>query len=142
MMLGNEIRAALPGMQAQAESRMVDTFVAYEPDGWTTDADGFRTPAYTDRGTVQGEVRGDTGPDTDTRTVMIGDTARTVLVGGLRIPVSATVPTAGEYGIGWEYECVAVGQGSDPALLGRRWLVAGVPAKTHATARRLDVAEV
>jgi hypothetical protein len=52
------------------------------------------------------------------------------------------VPTAGDQGIGWEYLCTAVGAHDDPTLLGRRFLVVNAPAKSFATARRLDVVEV
>jgi hypothetical protein len=52
------------------------------------------------------------------------------------------VPTAGDQGIDWEYLCTAVGAHDDPTLLGRRFLVVNAPAKSFATARRLDVVEV
>jgi hypothetical protein len=115
---------------------MVDTFTAYSW-GWAT-VDGLReqtwTASYTTRGRVSGRSR---DGDTNTRTVDIGGSERPVLEGGLHIPITAGLPA-----IGWEFECTAVGAGTDPTLLGRRWHVVEVPAKSHATARRLDVVEV
>lgn len=131
--------------QAMAESLMTLTLTAYEPSGFTTDADGYKVPSYTDRGTVSGKVQGGSqaGKDTQTRYVRIGDTERPVLEGGLHIPISATVPAAGEQrGLGWEYLVVGVNGLADVALLGRRYLVVEVPAKSLATARRLSVIEL
>ena len=81
--------------------------------------------------------------DSGTRYVNIGGVERPVIDGGLHIPLSAPVPVASEQrGQGWEYEVTALGPADDPALLGRRYLVISVPAKSFATARRLDVVEV
>jgi hypothetical protein len=80
--------------------------------------------------------------DAGTRYVTIGGVPRAVMVAGLHIPVSADLPVAGDQGIGWEYAVTAVGPDDDPTLMSRRFLVVGVPAKSFATARRLDVVEV
>jgi hypothetical protein len=122
---------------------MVDTFTAYSPNGKTT-VSGLEVQAYANEGSTRGKVQGGSASvaDTASRTVQIGGVARPVLTGGLHIPISADLPVAGTQGIGWEYECTAVGADSDPSLVGRRWLVVSVPAKTFATARRLDVVEV
>lgn len=126
---------------------MTLTLTAYSPDPDATDpdADGYEVLGYSDEGPTFGRVQsaGQSGSDTPTRLISIGGVERPVLSGGLHIPVSATIPTAGEQrGVGWEYVVTAIGPADDPALLGRRYLVVGVPAKSHATARRLDVVEV
>lgn len=129
----------LDGLQLIAEEQMADTFAVYAPNGTTKDADGIDVPGYETKAPTKGKVSAESGRDTESRTVDVGGTERLVLVGGLHIPISAPVPTAGEYGEGWEYECTAVGALSDMALLGTRWLVVDVPLKSNATARRLDV---
>lgn len=131
--------------RAMAEALMSDTFMAYAPNGeFTTDAHGDQVPDYDPMGSTFGKAQGTSavGKDSVTRTVVIGGVDRPVVEGGLQIPLSAPLPVAGPRGTGWEYVCTAVGPLSDPALLGRRWLVENVPAKSYATARRLDVAEV
>jgi len=75
--------------------------------------------------------------DPYTREVTVAGVARPVLQGGLSIPVGATMPA-----VGWEYQVTAVGASDDPQLKGRRFHVVSVPAKSFATARRLDVVEV
>jgi hypothetical protein len=127
-----------------AEALMTLTLTAYRPNGFTTNADGLQVRAYASEGTTPGKVQGASSSTADagTRFVTIGGVARAVMVAGLHIPISATVPTAGDQGIGWEYAVTAVGPDDDPALVGRRFLVVGVPAKSFATARRLDVVEV
>ena len=117
---------------------MAATFTAYAPNGTTTDGNGYEIPAWTSQGSTKGKIQSQARQgDTQTRTVVIGDTERPVMSGGLHIPISATLPS-----VGWEYECTAIGALSDPSLLGRRYRVVEVPAKTFATARRLDVVEV
>jgi hypothetical protein len=121
-----------------AEAEFVDTFAAYSPAGTTTDANGYEVPAFTAQGSTPGKIQSRARQgDTQTRTVRVGDVDRPALEGGLHISISAPVPT-----IGWEYVQTAVGAGSDPALLNRRYRVVEVPAKTFATARRLDVVMV
>jgi hypothetical protein len=41
--------------------------------------------------------------------------------------------------VGWEYVLTELGPLTDPSLLNSRWLVVDAPAKSYATARRLDV---
>lgn len=122
---------------------MTLTFTAYSPNGYTT-VSNLKVPAYADQGSTPGKVQGGAASTRDpvSRTVMVGGVERPVLEGGLHIPLSAPVPKAGDRGIGWEYLCTAVGPLDDPALLNRRYLVVSVPAKSFATARRLDVVEV
>jgi hypothetical protein len=122
---------------------MTDRFTAYSPNGKTT-VSGLEVQAYADEGSTVGKLQGGSASTADaaTRMVQVGGVSRPVLVGGLHIPVSADLPVAGDRGIGWEYECTSVGAVSDASLVGRRFLVVGVPAKDFATARRLDVVEV
>jgi hypothetical protein len=127
-----------------AEAQLCDTFTAYSPNGRGPDPSnpGYEIDMYT---TVATGVRGKTqagsqaGQDASPRTVTVGDVERVVMSKGLHIPVSAAVPTAGQYHVGWEYLCTAIGPDSDPANLGKRYLVVAAPSKTYDTARRLDV---
>jgi hypothetical protein len=128
-------------MRQRAESLMADTFTAYAPNGTTTDGAGFEIPAYASKGETPGKISGASAQsaDTNVRTVTIGGVERPVIEGGLHIPVSADVPKVGQYGFGWEYVLTALGYMTDPSLLNSRWLVVDAPAKSYATARRLDV---
>ena len=116
---------------------MVDTFTAFSFG--SSVVDGLDVLDWVDEGSTVGKVAGPSmqSRDTNTRTVTVGGVERQVVEGGLHIPLSAPLPV-----IGWEYACIAVGPDSDPALLDRRWRVVDVPAKSYATARRLDVVEV
>ena len=135
-MLADDIAAALPGLRAEAEARMADTFEAFAAT--TGKVDGLDTRTWGSQGTTPGRLAGRTrGSDPHTRTVTIGDVEVPVLESGLHLPLSAPLPA-----IGWEYVCTDVGPSSDPSLLGRRWRVVSVPAQSNATARRLDVVEV
>lgn len=119
-----------------AEALMVDTFTAFSLE-WET-VDGLDEQVWVEQYDTAGRVAGRSrDSDTNTRAVTIGDVERPVLEGGLHIPLSAVLPA-----IGWVYICTAVGAVSDPSLLGRRWRVVDVPAKSQATARRLDVVDV
>ncbi len=130
------VEATLHAARQAAEALMADTFTAYSY-GWGT-VDGLREQTWTTQGETRGKVSGRSrGGDTNTRTVTVGGVERPVMEGGLHLPLSAPLPK-----VGWEYQCTAVGPASDPSLLGRRWRVVDVPAKSHATARRLDVVEV
>jgi hypothetical protein len=146
MLLDAAVQGELPSLQRESESLMTLTFAAYspDPDATTTDADGYEVPGYAPKGSTFGKVQGSSAAtaDASTRAVAIGGVVRPVLEAGLHIPVSAPVPVAGDYRIGWEYECTSVGPYDDPSLLGRRYLVVSAPAKSFATARRLDVAEI
>jgi len=105
--------------------------------------DDIEVQVYADEEPTFGKVQGgsQSTSDTATRYVKVGGVERPVLAAGLHIPISAVVPKAGDRGVGWEYECTAVTDPADQALVGRRYLVVNVPAKTYATARRLDVVE-
>jgi hypothetical protein len=126
-----------------AERRMTLTFAPMEPDGFTT-VGGLEVQAYTQHDDTPGKVQGGSASTADPATeyVTVGGVRRPLLRGGLHIPVGAPVPVPGDRGVGWEYECTAVGPDDDPSLLNRRYLVVNAPAKSYATARRLDVVEV
>lgn len=135
--------AAAAGRVA-AEAQFTLSLAAYSPNGTTTNGDGYEVPAFATETPVSGKVQGGSqrGADTATQFVTVGGVDRPVLRAGLHIPVSADVPAAGHQGEGWEYVVTFVGQYDDPALLGRRYLVVDAPAKSFATARRLDVVEL
>lgn len=121
---------------------MTLTLTPYIPAGTTTGPDGDDIQSYDPQPTHKGKVQSGSqaGGDTTTRYLSIGGVERPVLAAGLYIPIGAPVPVASEQrGLGWEYEVSAIGPLGDPDLLGRRFLVVGVPAKSFATARRLDV---
>lgn len=130
-------------MRGMARSLFADTFTAYAP-ATATIVNGFEVPGYSSQGTTPGKVAGSSMQtrDTATRTVTVGAMELLVVEGGLHIPISAPVPVAGEYGTGWEYALTTPGPLTDPALTGSRWLVVSVPAKSYATARRLDVCRI
>lgn len=124
---------------------MTLTLRAYRPNGTTTDpVTGLEVPAFADEGTTRGKVQAasDQNKDTGTRYETVGGVSRPIGTGSLHIPISANVPTAGAPGLGWEYVVTAVSGLADVALLGKRYRVVNVPAKSFATARRLDVVEV
>lgn len=128
---------------------MTLTLTAYSPSGHSSqnETTGVETPTFTNEGTTPGKVQGPTTQEADasTRTVAVGGVQRPVLTAGLHIPISADVPHSGPAyvsGGAWEYVVTAVSADDDPALLNRRYRVVDVPAKSFATARRLDVVEV
>lgn len=141
--------ARLGSMRAHAESLMADTLTAYVPTAQTID--GLEVDVYTAQGTTPGKVQGTsvTGRDTVSRTVTIGGADLTVVEGGLQIPLSEFVGPDGlaivaseQRGIAWEFAVTAIGPTTDPALLGRWFMVTNVPVKSAATARRMDVVVV
>lgn len=117
---------------------MVDTFTAYGLPTWAA-TDGIEAEARLPQYDTPGKLAGPSAQSADatTRLVTIGGVERPVLQGGLHIPIAAALPADG-----WEFECIEVGPDSDPSLVGRRWRVVSTPAKSYATARRLDVVEV
>lgn len=136
MTFGDQLPAVLARGRRAAEALMLDTFEAFTIE--RTTVDGFKQDTDVSQGITRGKVSGrSAGADTDTRTVTVGGVERPVVDGGLHLPLDPMRPK-----IGWEFRCTAVGPGSDLSLLGRRWRVIDVPAKSYATARRLDVVEV
>ncbi len=125
---------------------MTLTVTPHEPDGYdTTGPGGSNVPKFIDHPPHKAKVQAGSqtqGVDTGTRYEVIGTVSRPVLTGGLHIPVSAPCPTGGLPGRGWEYVVTSAPSPNDPALLNRRYRVVNAPAKSFATARRLDVVEV
>jgi hypothetical protein len=146
MSLGASLRAG----QTAAEATHTLTLTAYSPTGLTAqnETSGLEVPTFTTETTgLAGKVQASSAQagDTATRYVTVGGVDRPVLAAGLHISISAKVPAAGAphvAGGAWEYLVTAVGTYDDPALLNRRYRVVQVPAKSFATARRLDVVEV
>ena len=119
---------------------MTLTLTPYKPTGFDSNDDPIFVAQTQHAGKVQAGSRA--GGGGATRFVRVGGVELPVMSAGLHIPIGAPVPRADEQaGIGWEYVVSAVGD-ADPVLLGRRYRVVGVPAKSFATARRLDVVEV
>ncbi len=140
--------AAMAGRVA-AEAEHTLTLQPYAPTGLTSqnETTGLEVPTFTTGTPVKGKVQASSAQagDTSTRTVIVGGVERPVLKAGLHISVAAAVPNAGPAytsGGAWEYVVTAVGTYDDAALLNRRYRVVEVPAKSNATARRLDVVEV
>ena len=134
------IESELPYLRSEAEARMTLTLDAFSGAGGGVDADGLSTTlASTPQGSTVGRLAGSSANvrDTNTTLVDVGGEQRPVMSAGLHIPPSATLPERG-----WEYVVTAVGDLDDPSLVGRRFRVVDVPAKSQATARRLDVVEV
>lgn len=129
--------------QTLAAAQMLDTFLARRPDGFETTSSRLRVPKYIDVGPTPGKVQARTREgDTTVRETSVGGQSQPVVQGGIHLPVSAAAPSAGDLGEGWEYELIALGPDTPPDLLGSRWLVVDAPAKSHMTARRLDVVKL
>lgn len=122
---------------------MTLTLAWYSPGGKTT-VNEQEVQGYTAERATVGKVTGRSQQSSQptTQTVTIGAVEVPIIHEGLHIPIAAEVPVGGPSGIGWEAAVTRVGPDDDPALLGRRYLVTNSPAMSHATARRLDVAEV
>lgn len=133
--------------RAAAEALMSAKVRAFRPSGLTT-VNGLEVQQYEPMGDSFAKVQSRRLKDSIAQTVKIGGVDRQILIGGLQLPIGAYISgnvlqiTAGDLGIGWEFECIGVGAADDPSLLGRRWLVISVPADSFRTARHLDVAEV
>lgn len=127
-------------LRADAESVMLDELLVQRPTGrkvqdpvtWLEDAE------FADLFTTFGKVAGESGSsDPAPRTVVIGGVERVVIRGGVSVPVSVPEIRSGD-----RLTVIGAGFGSDPELLGNRYRVVSVPAKSWATQRRLDVVEV
>lgn len=116
---------------------MTLTLAWYSPTGGVTVVDRMEVPEFAAEGETPGKVQGTIRSDTTTRMVRVGGTERPVLEAGVHIPLSAPVP-----GVNWECVVTRVERYDDAAPLDRCYRVVEVPAKSYATARRLDVVEV
>ena len=138
MTLQSAIDAELPFLRAEAEARMLDTFVIKTPTGTTYDDDpdsptyGDEVDVYEDLFTAKGRVKaiGAYGVERE----VAGRTALEV-VRELHIPVDSEwiPPKAVAF-------CVAVHATSDPTLLGARLTIEPVVG-SQTTARRMKVTE-
>lgn len=124
-------------MQGRSEGMLLDTFVAEARTLATVD--GLEEETWVAQYTTPGKIAGSSKQSRDTgiRLVVVGGVERPVMEGGLHIPIAAALPE-----ILWRFRCTAVGPYSDASLVSRKWQVVDVPAKSYATARRLDVVEV
>lgn len=116
------------------------------PSGTKALVNGVERRGSTPQGTTPGKVQAAStqGRDTDGRMTAVGGTEVPVMLSGIHIPHDALTDPSGALllQVGWECQVTAVSDLADTALLGRRYRVEGVPAKSYATARRLDVVDV
>lgn len=116
---------------------MTDTCIVSEPTGASTQSEttGRETPVYADLFTSRCRVT--MQPYAAVTQVLAGGREAAMLRPVVKLPVTAPVVAP---------ECrvrmIAVGPESDPALVGRVFVVRGTPVKSHATTRLLDVEEV
>lgn len=123
-----------------AESLMQTTGTMYAPTGYSVqNSDGEEVRQFATVFTSVCKIQGPSSAssDTNTRTVEIGGVERPVIEAGLHLPISDRILFTG-----WEFEVDELGPADDPLLLGKRYRVVGIPVKSYATARRLDVVEV
>lgn len=135
--------------RADAESLMRATLRGYAPTNRSeqNETSGREERVWDDKGTTAGKLPGISKVSLDARIFDVNVEGQDVVkfVTSLHVPLRAYVdPTTGALQItpGWEFVCEGVAAGMDPAHVGRRWRVVGVPIKDYATARRLDVEEV
>lgn len=130
------IEAQLPFLRAEAEARMKDSWAIGTDLGWTYDPDEQAdvqtvTPLFTTKGRMKSSrTYGNINQDAGGRTI-------TTVTRELHIPVdSPAVP------VNAVAQCTAIGEGTDPTLLGAIVRVAGPAPGSQGTARRLEVVEV
>ncbi|GAA1909371.1 hypothetical protein GCM10009737_08280 [Nocardioides lentus] len=137
--------AGMAQHQADAESLMTLALLAEEPGprGAPDLATMTQATPWTSKGTSIGKVQS-IGRQPQGREVNVGGVTRTVMEGGLHLPVGAYVDEVEGLLIrpGWRFTVTAVGPADDVALLRQRYLVVEVLRKSRMTARRLDVVEV
>lgn len=132
------IGAAVNAGRRAAEARMTDAGRALRQDGTTPGPNGTEDPNYVEQFTAPCRIAGQGGRTSPvSRTVTIGGVEREVIEGGLHLPVSADILVPG-----WIWEVTAVGEGSDPALVGKQYRVERLAVQSHATAHRYDVVEL
>jgi hypothetical protein len=138
MSLVNDITAALPGLRAEAEGRMVDACTVYRgpytPIIFDPDTGSWIEPSatliYDGRCEVQvdGRLVG--------REIDAGETEITTM----RLTVKLPVDTSADVQIDDQVSVTA--SAHDPGLVGKLFRVTALHNKTFATARRLQVEEV
>ena len=130
-MLGWDIAAALPGLRAQAESRMSETvLVGIFRDG--SDADGNATRVLvTERYSGKARVRYPSYAVSELSPASQPLAQQDVIVS---IPVGSGPVFEGD-------EVLVTGSTADPNVIGRRFRVKGQPAAGQTTAYRIPVIE-
>lgn len=121
-MLGDAISAALPMMQAEAESAMITPYIARRVTG-THEVDGRDVPLW---GVVASGVCKLQSVETVTRDLEVAGASVTVQRLQIHVPV-----TAGPFRVNDRFE-----------VMGRTFRVTALHGKTFQTAQRLPVEEV
>ena len=128
-----DVLAHLPAMRAEAESLMVDTVTFAAPGTETYDdttGEYVTTPGATIyTGPCRVQVRSGSPSD-----AAVGDTEVVIDRLEIHVPVSAVDIPPSSVGT-----ITAVGEASDPSLIGKQYRVLGTHAATFKTARRLPV---
>lgn len=150
LMFAEEITDTLPELRAYAESLMTLTVLA-EGMGLGPDGEGIISKVPVSKGTSCAKVAGGSQAARDGRTryVTVGGVTRPVLDGGLHLPLDSylvggvlQIVCSEDPAEAWRFTVTAAGCGVDPSMIGRKYQAISVPAKSFATARRLDVVEV
>lgn len=124
---------ALARGRALAETLMVDTCLIRRRTGQTTNPNtGAVTPTYTPLYTGKCRVQ---QHEAQGRTEDAGEDYLIMQMRQLQLPVIGTE------GLQPDDEVLITASTNDPHLLGRVYYIRDVPAKTHATSRRLSIQE-
>lgn len=130
-MLGDDIAAALPGLQAEAESRMSETVtVGVYEDATDTNGDPTRSLTYAryqGKGRIRFGSRGVVNANGPSMPVAIQEPY-------LSLPVTSTLLRIGDE--------LTVTASPDPGLVGRWFRVAGAAISGQVTAHRYPLEEV
>lgn len=135
-MLVDDIVAALPGLRAEAEGRMVDACTITRGGGEETldpDTGVYTTPAGSTVYTGKCEIQ--VTDSLNAQDADAGGEIATVLRLTLKVPVSVT-------GVRKDDVATVTASLLDPDLVGRAFRITSGHSKTFATARRLQVEEV
>lgn len=137
--------------QRMAESLMTLTVQAFAPPTGPIELneDGFEVRTPVAKGKSCAKVQSPSQQsDNSTRTFVVGGVPLPVLEEGLHLPIEKYFENgrlairAGDRGVGWEFKILTAASPIDLALVGRQFLVVGIPTKSFMTARRLHVVEV
>lgn len=123
-----------------AERQMTLTLEA-SVSSWST-VDGLEERTWTAVGTTPGKVQMSNQNGLSTTQQTIGGVERLVWRAGLHVPVDWRTDSGDEPHPEMRFTVTGVPSDVDQSLLRRVYEVAEVPAKSHATARRMDVWEV
>jgi hypothetical protein len=134
--VANARRRLVARAQAAALAGMVDTCTIQRVTGESTGAGGVITPTYSTTYSGACKVQQQTGMSA--RPDEAGEAALLMVTRSVHLPVSASTDVKADDVI----TITAIGDGSDPALVGKVFVVKGEAAKTYASARRVSVEEV